>query len=77
MTSKENLNENLHKPISGIFAKKFMGPHCNALVRNVNFSQFSLTYGTLKSHVFMIYFLKIGSRLKGKIWHTFRLNIFI
>jgi hypothetical protein len=31
MTSKENLNENLHKPISGIFAKKFMGPHCNAL----------------------------------------------
>jgi hypothetical protein len=32
MTSKENLNENLHKPISGIFAKKFMGPHCNALI---------------------------------------------
>jgi hypothetical protein len=32
MTSKENLNENLHKPISGIFAKKFMGPHCNALM---------------------------------------------
>jgi hypothetical protein len=32
MTSKENLNENLHKPISGIFAKKFMGPHCNALL---------------------------------------------
>jgi hypothetical protein len=31
MASKENLNENLHKPISGIFAKKFMGPHCNAL----------------------------------------------
>jgi hypothetical protein len=31
MTSKENLNENLHKPISGILAKKFMGPHCNAL----------------------------------------------
>jgi hypothetical protein len=31
MTSKENLNENLDKPISGIFAKKFMGPHCNAL----------------------------------------------
>jgi hypothetical protein len=30
MTSEENLNENLHKPISGIFAKKFMGPHCNA-----------------------------------------------
>jgi hypothetical protein len=29
MTSKENLNENLDKPISGIFAKKFMGPHCN------------------------------------------------
>jgi hypothetical protein len=34
MTSKENLNENLHKPISGIFAKKFMGPHCNALKFN-------------------------------------------
>jgi hypothetical protein len=32
MTLKENLNENLDKPISGIFAKKFMGPHCNALV---------------------------------------------
>jgi hypothetical protein len=31
MTSKENLNENLHKPISGIFAKKSVGPHCNAL----------------------------------------------
>jgi hypothetical protein len=30
MTSKENLNENLHKPISGIFAKKSVGPHCNA-----------------------------------------------
>jgi hypothetical protein len=34
MTSKENLNENLHKPISGIFAKKFMGPHCNALIKS-------------------------------------------
>jgi hypothetical protein len=34
MTSKENLNENLHKPISGIFAKKFMGPHCNALAQS-------------------------------------------
>jgi hypothetical protein len=32
MTSKENFNENLHKPISGIFAKKFMGPHCKALI---------------------------------------------
>jgi hypothetical protein len=32
MTSKENFNENLHKPISGIFAKKFMGPHCKALL---------------------------------------------
>jgi hypothetical protein len=31
MTSKESFNENLHKPISGIFAKKFMGPHCKAL----------------------------------------------
>jgi hypothetical protein len=39
MTSKENLNENLHKPISGIFAKKFMGPHCNALNTSVIYEQ--------------------------------------
>jgi hypothetical protein len=32
MTPKENFNENFHKPISGIFAKKFMGPHCKALL---------------------------------------------
>jgi hypothetical protein len=35
MTSKENFNENLHKPISGIFVKKFMGPHCKALNENL------------------------------------------
>jgi hypothetical protein len=40
MTSKENLNENLHKPISGIFAKKFMGPHCNALPYGSKFESF-------------------------------------
>jgi hypothetical protein len=34
MTSKENLNENLHKSISGIFAKKSVGPHCNALFKS-------------------------------------------
>jgi hypothetical protein len=33
MTSKENLNENLHKTISGIFAKKSVGTHCNALIK--------------------------------------------
>jgi hypothetical protein len=32
MTPKENLNENLRKSISGIFGKKFMGTHCNALI---------------------------------------------
>jgi hypothetical protein len=32
MTPKENCNENLRKSISGIFGKKFMGTHCNALV---------------------------------------------
>jgi hypothetical protein len=37
MTSKENLNENLHKPISGIFAKKSVGPHCNALLPGEKF----------------------------------------
>jgi hypothetical protein len=31
MTPKENCNENLCKSISGIFGKKFMGTHCNAL----------------------------------------------
>jgi hypothetical protein len=31
MTPKENCNENLRKSISGIFEKKFMGTHCNAL----------------------------------------------
>jgi hypothetical protein len=31
MTPKENCNENLRKSISGIFGKKFMGTHCNAL----------------------------------------------
>jgi hypothetical protein len=31
MTPKENRNENLPKLISGIFGKKFMGTHCNAL----------------------------------------------
>jgi hypothetical protein len=31
MTPKEILNENLDKLISGIFGKKFMGTHCNAL----------------------------------------------
>jgi hypothetical protein len=34
MASKENLNENLHKPISGIFAKKSVGSHCNALEKS-------------------------------------------
>jgi hypothetical protein len=29
--SKKKLNENLHEWISGIFGKKFMGTHCNAL----------------------------------------------
>jgi hypothetical protein len=32
MTPKENRNENLPKLISGIFGKKFMGTHCNALL---------------------------------------------
>jgi hypothetical protein len=32
MTPKENCNENLRKSISGIFGKKFMGTHCNALL---------------------------------------------
>jgi hypothetical protein len=31
MTPKENRNENIPKLISGIFGKKFMGTHCNAL----------------------------------------------
>jgi hypothetical protein len=31
MIPKENQNENLNKLISGIFGKKFMGTHCNAL----------------------------------------------
>jgi hypothetical protein len=31
MTPKENRNENLHESISGIFGKKFMDIHCNAL----------------------------------------------
>jgi hypothetical protein len=31
MTPKENRNENLPKLISGIFGKKIMGTHCNAL----------------------------------------------
>ncbi len=31
MTPKENCNENLRKSISGIFGKKLMGTHCNAL----------------------------------------------
>jgi hypothetical protein len=31
MTPKENQNENLSKLISGIFGKKLMGTHCNAL----------------------------------------------
>jgi hypothetical protein len=34
MTPKENCNENLPKSISGIFGKKFMGTHCNALLGN-------------------------------------------
>ncbi len=32
MTSKANCNENFRKSISGIFGKKFMGTHCNALL---------------------------------------------
>ncbi len=32
MTHKENCNENLRKSISGIFGKKIMGTHCNALI---------------------------------------------
>ncbi len=32
MTPKENCIENLRKSISGIFGKKFMGTHCNALL---------------------------------------------
>ncbi len=34
MTPKENCNENLRKSISGIFGKKFMGTHCNALLHS-------------------------------------------
>jgi hypothetical protein len=36
MTPKENCNENLRKSISGIFGKKFMGTHCNALLEGYN-----------------------------------------
>jgi hypothetical protein len=32
MTSKEICNKNLHKSISGMFGKKLMGTHCNALM---------------------------------------------
>jgi hypothetical protein len=38
MTPKENRNENLPKLISGIFGKKFMGTHCNALLRIKKFN---------------------------------------
>jgi hypothetical protein len=46
-TSKENWNENLLKSISGIFGKKFMGTHCNALLSTLNLLSFSRT-GTVK-----------------------------
>jgi hypothetical protein len=36
MTPKENRNENLPEMISGIFGKKIMGTHCNALDINEN-----------------------------------------
>jgi hypothetical protein len=35
MTSQENQSENLHDSISGIFGKKFMGTHFNAVASTV------------------------------------------
>jgi hypothetical protein len=46
MTPKEILNENLGKLISGIFGKKFMGTHCNALQPGLQYLKSILKFWT-------------------------------
>jgi hypothetical protein len=65
MTSKENCNENLRKSISGIFGKKFVGPHCNALLACLLLYKCSLSFSYFLYNFFDI------PMMRNSIWISF------
>jgi hypothetical protein len=78
MTPKENRNENLPKLISGIFGKKFMGTHCNALdttqthtqAKNYSFSRNPTTDNCAENTLSIVSICETNSSSKSSIYQS-------